>query len=631
MPKRYAATPNEPSMKSGVMSFALVHALWLTPQVDAGGPSRYVSPTADTAGQAIHAVHDDSNIGRLIEELGSPDYAVRRRAEGMLVRLGVAAFDALMAAEDHVDVEIASQAAYLIQRVEIDWVEDGDTEEVRRLMAGYEEADQDDRLRRILGLGSLAGDQGILTLCRIARYEQSPILSKVAARTLLQLDGGANRSVAAAWTKDGSRMATVASALGSGSRPAVEWIRNAILAVRDPQAAADRWRVLADEEQRMLAEHPERSRGTLVVSLLGWRAALLKELGQRDQAVAVMLEMVELDREGTRSLEELLEWLAQVKDHRALDEVVARFSARIHGDAVLLYALAASRSLQGDVALAEQLAAEAFRLGGDSPEKHYDAADRLEQRGLVRWAEREYRQAIGAGPATSRVALWASNRLSLMLFDQSRQRDAAVVLKEAVEQIDRVLAERGLTPRSTGAGQQRVRDSLRARMEYYFAMHFAQQEQWPSCREHLERAIEFDPLDADVLIAMRQIPNVDEEYREKTERLIEAAAERFRQDIRDDPTDAQAHNQLAWLIANTTGDFDEALRASQESLRLEPGLAGFLDTLAHCHHARGDHARAVEIQTRAVKLEPHTRAIAHKLEVFRRALEDSQRRADGSP
>ncbi len=56
---------------------------------------------------------------------------------------------------------------------------------------------------------------------------------------------------------------------------------------------------------------------------------------------------------------------------------------------------------------------------------------------------------------------------------------------------------------------------------------------------------------------------------------------------------ASAHNQLAWLVSNTEGDYDEALRGSQRSLELRPDTAGYLDTLGRCFYAKGDYKNAV--------------------------------------
>src|SRR5687767_12388843 len=50
----------------------------------------------------------------LIRQLGDEQYAVRRRAEEDLIRLGPDAFDQLKLAEDSADLEVAERARYIV-------------------------------------------------------------------------------------------------------------------------------------------------------------------------------------------------------------------------------------------------------------------------------------------------------------------------------------------------------------------------------------------------------------------------------------------------------------------------------------------------------------------------------------
>jgi tetratricopeptide (TPR) repeat protein len=83
-------------------------------------------------------------------------------------------------------------------------------------------------------------------------------------------------------------------------------------------------------------------------------------------------------------------------------------------------------------------------------------------------------------------------------------------------------------------------------------------------------------------------------------------------------------NQYAWLIGNTRGDFDEAIRLSQRSLELKPETSGYMDTLAHCYAGKKDFANAVKWQTKAVKLDPHSGQIVRALERFQKALAEEK-------
>jgi tetratricopeptide (TPR) repeat protein len=90
------------------------------------------------------------------------------------------------------------------------------------------------------------------------------------------------------------------------------------------------------------------------------------------------------------------------------------------------------------------------------------------------------------------------------------------------------------------------------------------------------------------------------------------------QAIKDLPDEPQAYNEYAWLVANTEGDVQKAIRYSKQSLRDSFDNSSYLDTLAHCHAAAGDFDRAIRTQRLALRHEPHNRIIRLNLEAFER-------------
>ena len=85
---------------------------------------------------------------------------------------------------------------------------------------------------------------------------------------------------------------------------------------------------------------------------------------------------------------------------------------------------------------------------------------------------------------------------------------------------------------------------------------------------------------------------------------------------------AQRLNDYAWLVGNTEGNVEQALRFSQESLRLRPGTPGYLDTLGRCYYRLGDCENAVKFQRQAVRRDPHSGQLIRQLELFESALAD---------
>lgn len=77
------------------------------------------------------------------------------------------------------------------------------------------------------------------------------------------------------------------------------------------------------------------------------------------------------------------------------------------------------------------------------------------------------------------------------------------------------------------------------------------------------------------------------------------------------PRCAWAHNSSAWMSACCRRNLDKALQHAEKAIELAPANAGYLDTLAEVHFQRGDKAKAIASQKRAIVLDPK-RAYYHK-------------------
>ncbi|MCA9205226.1 MAG: tetratricopeptide repeat protein [Planctomycetales bacterium] len=216
-----------------------------------------------------------------------------------------------------------------------------------------------------------------------------------------------------------------------------------------------------------------------------------------------------------------------------------------------------------------------------------------------------------------------------MLHDLQRDNAVADMLEVALQTMD---VDRNLQQMMELRTGMRVVNA-RAQMNYYRAEHLARQTEWEKVRENLTKAIEANPDDVDVVIAMYRVPNATDEWKADTMRRIQSAVNGFRAQIATiEPIQQRApnpevgrqlallYNNLAWLIGNTTGDYAEAVRLSHKSLELVPDTAGYLDTLGRCYYAKGDYANAVKYQAQAVRLDPHTQQIRRQLELFEKAL-----------
>jgi tetratricopeptide (TPR) repeat protein len=187
--------------------------------------------------------------------------------------------------------------------------------------------------------------------------------------------------------------------------------------------------------------------------------------------------------------------------------------------------------------------------------------------------------------------------------------------------------------------------AVRSRWRYFRACELGEKGNFAEQRKELELGIDSengDPTDADVLISLYRLPEPTPEQDQKTRELIESAVAQFRNEIQSArqslemaPNENQqlaftielatASNQMAWLIANTTGDYDEAVQASHRSLELRPDTAAYYDTLGRCYFAKGDLPNAIKYQKQALRLEPHSGQMHRQLEKFEKALAASKK------
>jgi tetratricopeptide (TPR) repeat protein len=572
----------------------------------------------------------DRRIAKLIERLGDTQFVVRQRAQEELIALGFEAFDALSEAEKNDDPEIAMQAAYLVRLIRVDWTREGDPRQIQQILKDYEAQSDERRLLRIKQLGELPGDLGLEWLCKLVRFERSPVLSKQAALAIMSQDATLDE---AAWARRGK---TVEKLLERGRRPAVKWILTDLQAHHDPAGALQAWTAIAEAERQTLEQHPQETHNQIAMNLLRRKIDLLDRLHRDDEVADTMRQIVLCERGDSASLVELVDWLVKRKAWNVVDEVATRFAASFEIDALLTYTLCEARLAQGNRELAEQAADRALKLNGDKSMDHVTVARRLLDRGLIEWSDREFRYVISLGPITAITAITARRELSESLHDRLLDLEAAEVIKELIDVADRDVNV-----------QQQIRtllqqsdnnpNMLRARMYFLYACHAGSQNDVAKQRDFLDKALEQDSSDVDVLIASYRLSDKNPEHRAKIVDFIKEAVDDCRAAIEDSPDDDKFYNQLAWLVANTEGDIDEAIRCSHKSVELTRAAAvaagdfkrigGLLDTLGHCYYAKKDYENAVKYQTEATKLDPHSQVIRRQLNVFRQALVEQQRDA----
>ena len=552
---------------------------------------------------------------RLIEQLGDKDYFVRQQAEAALARLGFEAFDALSDATTNEDLEISARAKRLLQLMKVQWADKDDSPEVRQLLRDYEMQNIELRQAKMLSLSMLPDDAGVPALCRLLRYERSTLLSKQAAIKLL----GSQKT-----TMPPSKeiAAAVRKSLAGSRRAGAQWVLTWLQAGESPLAMTKQWKQCVEEEESVLRSSPSQSSPEIVAALLRIQIAWLRKLGRTEDSVGAISRLIQLEKGDPETLANLLDWLIEQKDWKAVDNLAERFAPLVAAHPSLLYFVAEAQMAQGETQRAEKTAQQALSLHpGKRNEdliQHLVAGANLQQRGIFPWSKREFRYVISTGPATGNITQTAQFRLSELMHDQAEELEAAEVLQQVLQAVGANRpAEAQVSDRTVG--------EIRSRMHYFTACHWQAKGDRVKHREYLDKALAACPSDIDVLIACHKLPDVTPEYRQKILKFIEQAAADLREKISDVPDNPSNYNQFAWLIGNTEGNLDEALRYSKKSLELTPDAGGYYDTLAHVYFTKGDYENAVKQQTKAAELDPHSGQILRELGMFRKKLAEKKK------
>jgi tetratricopeptide (TPR) repeat protein len=560
-----------------------------------------------------------AQIDRLIEALGDGNYFVRQQAESDLQKFGFEALDALTAATEHDDLEIATRANRLLHVIRSDWTTAGEPPQVSRLLSDYDALEIGSREGRISSLIDLADNQGMAAVCRVIRYERSLPLAKTAALQLMESrEKDEGKSDLAAGLKKG---------LGACRREPAQWVLGWLQARRDRNSLAGFWTRLAGEEEELLFRRPRDTSAAIVASLLRFQIAALRKIDRGGDAARSVETLITLHRSNPDELARLLNWLIAERDWPGTRVVETRCEATIAESADLLYLLAEAQVRRGDAAAAKQSAGRALgiRPGSDprSLALHLQEGFGLQERGQSEWAVQEWQHVMQTAPPRSPGGLLAAHLLSELYHDREDDLRAAETLGRIAEPWAAASDPTSL-PGLDGTALATL-GALRARKEYFDACRWKAQGDFARQRAALDRALGAQGYDIEVLIDCYKLPGSTKEYRAKICRLIEKQVCELREqaaDIGPKRAAAQPCNELAWLVANTQGDLAEALRFSQRSLELAGEQGSYLDTLAHVYFAKGDYASAVKNQSRAADLLPHNRAVQKQLILFQRKAKE---------
>lgn len=592
--------------------------------------------TAGIVAADVPQVELDRRIASLIEQLGAAQYHAREKAQEDLKRLGAVAIDALLAAQEHADTEIAMRARFLVRSMPIQWTTNEDPAQIRQLFHDYSDLDREDRILRATHLSTLENQAGVVGLCRIMRFDPDPIVSKKAAMLVLR----STWADAEQLRLDTARR--IRSEVAACKRPGALWLVAYARTLESPAATVDEWAELTQREAATFARSPLQSDREIVRDLHRWQADLLVRLDRRDEAASALRSTFDLLSKDSKEQEhadlyDLLGWSIEHELHRVADEMSQRFSTHFAGSPQLLYGLAESQWKRGQHEIADATADRARQIDPDNLDQHEVMGWVLLNRERMNWSEREFRYAVNRSKPDDGNGAGYRWRFARTLFDWGRELEAGEMVKVVV---DAAKANPQLYERLDPINDPPPTE-VQAYMNYYHGMYFAKNGDREKQIEYFKAAIELSPKNSDFVIAMFRVPKPDDAWKQQVKQRIEALGGELRTEMRElestlqRPMDdeqrsdfkkmlASKCNEFAWLLSNTEGDLQEALRASQRSLELAPEDPAFLDTLGRCHYALGDYETAIKFQKQAIKKMPTMQVMRRQLALFEKALEESR-------
>lgn len=581
------------------------------------------------------------DLDALVVQLGHPVYEERLDARRRLTLQGLAAFEVLREARTDPDPEIADACDRLLNTMAEGLARPDDPPSVRKWMTVYGARESIDRLKVIGALASLPGEQAIPALVRLARFAPTDRGAREAARAVLAMPD--DRPSARRQEAIAAAVNEMNRSYGVGYRPAAEWLEvaEAEATGAGSTTVADRWRKQVDDELVKLGAGG-RETSLEVIATLQWRwlhAALAE--GDTQGAKSAIHELVSLgEDDAIVRLSRAARWAANAERWAVVDAAVAAHQALLTGKRGL-YLLADLAERRGDAAEAERLAAEA--LAADVDENNVTVQDvllgprvtvarELYEIRRIEWCIAEYQAASESpDPIDGRAAV-AAWKLANLLFDAQRYDEAAGALAPITTAIAKSRSAKGeymqLPQLRTNPPLLPQSGTLIARQKFSLALAARANNNAKAERAALSQAITEDPNDADVLIAMYRVPDPPAAFAADTKRRITAKRRDFESDVWKRPTDADPFNQWAWLVANTEGDFEKAVRYSRRSLEIEPETAGYLDTLGRCLFSAGRIEEAVATQRRAVELDPRMLVLQRQLAEFEAVF--AERNQEGS-
>jgi len=527
-------------------------------------------------------------IKQWVQQLGDESFLVRQRAETLLIRAGIQAYPELQRAKQSHDVEIVRRTEYVLSQIEqtLRDTEHRETADWIQLYTGASDLASKARIIWYLAdpIPTYAEEkgfekcEGLQTLCRLIRFEESSALRLEVAKTLIASPpfSPMQRQKWYQHIQDNFFEPGEDELFQSLALYAKLWCDLNDASEKKTPAFQERVREVSAKTLRLL-ERPENSiqRGSSVDILLHYAVAELQDAAgltdDRDQTVSQALAI----QPQPMPTSELIQLIGGLEEGLAMNE-------------------------------------------------HLRVGRYLKMQFRLHWARAHFRRVIETGNILPRMlASVEAIRTAELSFDYAL---AAVLWDEHIEILNSPEYTKDYDP---------SKQLLRAQKQkaYCLAEKAASEGNWAEVRDIFIQAsvfplVSMDMMDMDlVILAYRlcsQLPDIESEFSDAVETSLKQMWQHIVLDYESLPAmrgerAPMIFNAAAWLLANTDGantegDYQSALTLVETALKSDPDNASYLDTLAHAYFLGGKIDEAISVQEEVVRLAPEA-------VIFRKALE----------
>lgn len=563
--------------------------------------------------QTTVATVADSSVKTLIAQLASPDGIERQSAAKQLLGMGASVRPELMAALDSAEPEIRAQLSRIL--LDRPWVGAGDTPDVVALLSDYGQRSVEDRRRLVLNLAEMPDHSGRWAVVRILRFDPSaPVRWTAAGELRRRMDVDPLGEELRKMT-DEARHTTHNAALAA----AVGWAWRE----RQPNRAEELLAHAIDVER----QYPS-SRGGEIDFAFRWLVDRKLEHGDVNSAILLLRELagrqMEEQASATRhTVGEVFALDAEQENVRGLLADAGRFIDFLP-DSEVLYCLARAARGCGCDTLAGATSLVAMASGGSDAQRHEEIGAFLADRGWLTAAELELNLAVWLDRFGHNEA-GVNAYFQLAKIAGQRNDDLAVAqdLEAAMNAIGGGVHE---MRRTTAMGEQLPWSDADAWAEihWHYLRAARADHDLPAIQSHLEKLMDLNKLDQvladDPDLATDLVPTLDDMGQHAdADKCFNAAYTDLKKAISEQPDNAEAKNNLAWLSARCGRNLDEAIKYANDAVAASPGNAAYLDTAAEANFRAGNSRRAVELETAALQLRPEDAFMIRQLRRFKAA------------